>query len=125
MHQQLDLLEAEVVPTVSCILLVLVRFSESNGITRSFLPNFSLQLELNETSKRGMCNRDIQIEKLKTNENEMYNSFQFENLFWTILIPEWVIAICCKKNDASKDVIIRQILEEDEIEFSSKYSFEL
>lgn len=50
-------------------------------------------------------------------------NFQFENLFWTILIPEWAIAICSKKFLAQKSEIIANILDEDQKELKKGDSF--
>lgn len=37
-----------------------------------------------------------------------------ENLFWSIILPEWLIAICMKKFSFSKSQIIHQISKDEE-----------
>lgn len=44
----------------------------------------------------------------------------FENLFWSIILPEWLIAICMKKFSCSKEHIIAQIKQNDEDSFNAK-----
>lgn len=51
--------------------------------------------------------------------------FRFENLFWTILLPEWIIAICAKKYLKSKKEIITQIKNDEQDSFDANDSFEL
>lgn len=50
---------------------------------------------------------------------------QYENLFWTILLPEWLIAICAKKFLKSKEEIITQIKNDEQNSFDANDSFEL
>lgn len=49
----------------------------------------------------------------------------FENLFWTILLPEWLIEVCAKQFSCSKQQILAQIKEDDEDSFNAEYSFDL
>lgn len=45
--------------------------------------------------------------------------FQHENLFWTILLPEWVVAICAEKFHRTREQIIEMIRIEDMASFES------
>lgn len=45
---------------------------------------------------------------------EYYKHSIYENLFWAILLPEWLIAICMKKISYSKKGIIEQLKKDDE-----------
>lgn len=44
----------------------------------------------------------------------------YENLFWSIILPEWLIAICVKKFSSSKEDIINQVKKDDEDSFNAK-----
>lgn len=48
-----------------------------------------------------------------------------ENLFWTIILPEWLIAICVKQLSCSKEQIIAQIKKNDEDSFNANNTFNL
>lgn len=49
--------------------------------------------------------------------------FQHENLFWTILLPEWAIAVCSKKYGKSKGEVLNQIKKDEEDSFLADDSF--
>lgn len=49
----------------------------------------------------------------------------YENLFWKILLPEWLIAICAKQFSCSKEQIIAQIKEDDEHSFNEQNLLDL
>lgn len=51
-------------------------------------------------------------------------NLQYENLIWTILLPEWLIAICGKKFSKSKDEIITQIKNDEQNSFDANDSFD-
>lgn len=54
------------------------------------------------------------------------NIFQHENLFWTILLPEWTIGICRKKFEKrSREEVIDQIEKDEETSFNADDSLEL
>lgn len=53
------------------------------------------------------------------------DKLNYENLFWTILLPEWLIAICAQKNSKSKEQIISQIKSDEEHSFNANNSFDL
>lgn len=53
-----------------------------------------------------------------------YQNPIYENLFWTIIIPEWLIGICMKQYSRSKEQIIAQIKKDEETEcFNANQSF--
>lgn len=43
----------------------------------------------------------------------------YENLLWTIILPEWLIAICMKKFSRSREEIIDQVKKDDEDSFNA------
>lgn len=45
---------------------------------------------------------------------EYYKHPIYENLFWSILLPEWLIAICMKKFSYSKKEIIEQLKKDEQ-----------
>lgn len=49
----------------------------------------------------------------------------YENLFWSILLPEWFIAICMKKFSHTKEEVIAQIKKDDEDSLKANDSFDL
>lgn len=51
----------------------------------------------------------------------------YENLFWSIILPEWLIAICMKQYSRSKNQIIDQIKKDEEDSFDANQinSFDL
>lgn len=53
------------------------------------------------------------------------NSFQHENLFWTILLPEWIIAICAKKFNKSKEELLESIQNDEQDSFNANDSFDI
>lgn len=50
---------------------------------------------------------------------------KYENLFWTILIPEWLIAMCTKKFSQSKEQILAQIKKDEDDSFNANDSFDI
>lgn len=51
--------------------------------------------------------------------------FQYENLFWTILLPEWAIAVCVRKFRRCKEKILQQIQKDDMDEVHGDSSFDI
>lgn len=49
----------------------------------------------------------------------------YENLFWTILLPEWLIGICMKKFSKTKDEVIDQVKKDDEDSLNANDSFNI
>lgn len=50
--------------------------------------------------------------------------FQRENLFWTILLPEWALAICAKKfGKSNKEDVIKQLKKDEEDSLNADNSF--
>lgn len=52
-------------------------------------------------------------------------NLKYENLFWTILLPEWLIAVCAQKYFKSKEQIITQIKNDDQDSINANDSFDL
>lgn len=52
-----------------------------------------------------------------------FEYLQFENLFWSILLPEWVIGICQKEFSHTKEEIIRKIMQDEEDSMNANDSF--
>lgn len=93
------------------------RFNYGNGY--SFLTVLS-RIATSEQQQKMYCHMTDEfagkhyIEKLN-----------YENLFWTILLPEWLIAICAQKFCKSKDQIISQIKTDEEHSFNANNSSDL
>lgn len=51
-------------------------------------------------------------------------NLQYENLFWTILLPEWLIGTCAKKFSKTKEEIITQIKNDEQNSFDANDSYE-
>lgn len=57
---------------------------------------------------------------------EYYDRPIHENLFWKIILPEWVIAILMKQFSSSREEIIAQILKDEQDSFNARQnSFDL
>lgn len=54
-----------------------------------------------------------------------YENPVYENLLWSILLPEWLIAICIKKFLLSKVEILSQITKDEEDSLIANDSFDL
>ena len=87
--------------------------------------------EFTEDGEKYSNNRTVSLQKIIANFS-YFNSklshderllFQHENLFWTILLPEWVVSICMKKFDLDKSEVLAKIKHDDENSLND--SFEL
>lgn len=52
-------------------------------------------------------------------------NLKYENLFWKILLPEWLIGICAQKFSLSREQIIHQITKDEQDSFDANYQFDL
>lgn len=53
------------------------------------------------------------------------DNLKYENLFWTILLPEWLIAICAQKFSQTKEQILLQIDKDEKDSFNANDSFDI
>lgn len=58
-------------------------------------------------------------------EKNYIESLRYENLFWTILLPEWLIEICSNQFSLSKTQVVAQIKMDDEDSINGQNSFDL
>lgn len=54
-----------------------------------------------------------------------YDNSMYQNLLWSILLPEWLIAICIQKFSLSKEEVLSQIKKDEEDSFIANDSFDL
>lgn len=93
------------------------RFNYGNGY--DFLTVLS-RIATSEQQQKMYCHMtDVFAEK------NYIHSLKHENLFWTILLPEWLIAICAQKFAKSKEQIIAQIRNDEQDSFEANDSFDL
>lgn len=66
-----------------------------------------------------------QQQKMYTHMTEAFNiqNLYYENLLWTILLPEWLIAVCAKKYCKSNEEIIEQVKNDEQNSFDANNSF--
>lgn len=93
------------------------RFNYGNGY--DFLRVLS-RIATSEQQQKMYCKITVEIAGEK-----YFDKLNYENLFWTILLPEWLIAILAQKFSKSKEQIISQINTDEENSFNANNSFDL